>query len=166
MYSCGLELQLELIHSFILSFFLWPHTHTHIYIHIWICIFSFDKVELFFFFFLFYAYEQYDEKNFLLFFTKDKRKLGEESAESNDNTQMCKCVMYIHVRCLSLLVSLAKGICTHSFIHIHHAIFSFSSSSFFSSSFFLSPIFFLVYIQCTIRRQMNSKLACLNGNVI
>jgi len=109
-YSCGLELQLELVLSFFpLSFYI----HT--------CVFAFDKVELFF-----CIVEQYSEKNFLLSFTQYTRELGEESVVSNDNAQCASVRIYTCTRRLLLFASLVMGICIHIRSLIHHAIFFFS----------------------------------------
>ncbi len=88
MYSRGLELQLELVLSFVS-------------ICIYTCVLAFDKVELFL-----CIVEQYSEKNSLLSFTQRSRELGEESVESNDNAQCASVCVYIHALvdyCCSLL---------------------------------------------------------------
>ncbi len=90
------------------------------------------------------------------------RELGEESVESNDNVQ-CASVdiyMYIYIRSSTIAVRFFSQRDMYIFVHsyIHHAIFFLS--------FFLFLLFFLILTLCTIRRQMSSKVACLEGNVI
>jgi hypothetical protein len=94
-----------------------------------------------------------------LSFTQYTRELGEESVVSNDNAQCASVRIYTCTRRLLLFASLVMGICIHIRSLIHHAIFFFSF-------FLFLPFFFLMLARCTTRRQMSSKVACLDGNVI